>query len=107
VRVYRATPSSRSPLVPVAGFDFRRTERLHVEWAIPGALDSRSARLLGRNGQPVAVNVTLTEREVDGRLMLALDALLAPLAPGDYILEITGTAGGATETRLLGIRVGN
>lgn len=104
--VYRATPSSRSPLVAVAGFDFRRTERVHVEWAIPRALDARSARLLGRSGQPVAVNVTLTEREVDGRLMLALDALLAPLAPGDYVIEVTGTTGGATETRLLGIRVG-
>jgi hypothetical protein len=52
------------------------------------------------------VNVTLTEREVDGRLMLALDALLAPLAPGDYVIEVTGTGGGVTETRLLGIRVG-
>ena len=104
--VYRATPSSRSPLVPVAGFDFRRTERVHVEWAIPRALDARAARLLGRNGQPVAANVTLPEREVDGRLMLALDALLAPLAPGDYVIEITGTIGGATETKLIGIRVG-
>lgn len=104
--VYRATPSSRSPLVPVAGFDFRRTERVHVEWPIARALDARSARLLGRTGQPVAVNVTLTEREVNGRLLLALDALLAPLAPGDYVIEVTGTAGAATETKLVGIRVG-
>jgi VWFA-related protein len=106
-RVYRATPSSRSPLLPVAGFDFRRTERVHVEWPIAKALDARTARLLGRNGQPVAVSVTLTERDVDGRLMLALDALLAPLAPGDYVIEITATSGGVTETRLMGIRVGN
>lgn len=105
--VYRATPSSRSPLVPVAGFDFRRTERVHVEWPIARTLDQRSARLLGRNGQAVAVNATLTEREVEGRLMLALDALLAPLAPGDYVIEVTGTVGGATETRLIGIRVGS
>jgi len=106
-RVYRATPSSRSPLLPVAGFDFRRTERVHVEWPLTRALDRREARLLGRNGQAMAVTVTLTEREVDGRLMLGLDAVLAPLAPGDYVIELTGTAGADTETRLIAIRVGN
>lgn len=105
--VYRATPSSRSPLLPVAGFDFRRTERVHVEWPLTRALDRREARLLGRNGQAMAVTVTLTEREVDGRLMLGLDAMLAPLAPGDYVIELTGTAGADTETRLIAIRVGN
>ncbi len=106
-RVYRATPSSRSPLLPVAGFDFRRTERVHLDFAIAGPLDGRKARLLGRSGQPVAVNVTLTERDVDGALMLAVDVLLAPLAPGDYVLEVSGTKGGVTDTRLIGIRVGN
>jgi VWFA-related protein len=106
-RIYRATPSSRSPLLPVAGFDFRRTERVHVEWPIPQALENRTARLLGRNGQPVAANVTLTERDDNGRIVLSLDALLAPLAPGDYVIEITGTLAGVTETRLIAIRVGN
>jgi len=105
--IYRATPSSRSALLPVAGFDFRRTERVHVDWPITGPLDRREARLLGRNGQPIAVNITLTEREVDGRLMLGLDALLAPLAPGDYVIEVVATVGATTETRLVGIRVGS
>ena len=91
----------------MAGFDFRRTERVHVDWPITGPLDRREARLLGRNGQPIAVNITLTEREVDGRLMLGLDALLAPLAPGDYVIEVTATIGTTTETRLVGIRVGS
>ncbi len=105
--VYRATPSSRSPLLPVAGFEFRRTERVHVDWPLVRALDRRDARLLGRNGQAMAVTVTLTEREVEGRLFLGLDTILAALAPGDYVIEITGTAGGKTETRLIGIRVGS
>ena len=105
--VYRATPSSRSPLLPVAGFEFRRTERVHVDWPLTRSLDRREARILGRNGQPMLVTVSLTEREVEGRLLLGLDAVLGPLAPGDYIIEITGTAGSATETRLLAIRVGS
>jgi len=105
--VYRATPSSRSPLLAVAGFDFRRTERVHIEWPISGPLDRREGRLLSRNGEPKAVNITLTEREVDGRLMLGLDALLAPLGPGDYVIEVTGASGAATARRLIGIRVSN
>lgn len=105
--VYRATPSSRSPLLPVAGFDFRRTERVHVDWPLAQPLDRREARLLGRNGQPMAVSLTLSERELNGGWMLGLDALLAPLAPGDYVIELTGSAGGTTETRLIAIRVGS
>ena len=105
--VYRATPASRSPLVPVASFQFRRTERVRIEWPVGGLLERRDARLLGRNGEPVAVTITLTEIERDGRHVLALDGLLAPLAPGDYVVEVTAAAGGRTETRLVGIRVVN
>jgi VWFA-related protein len=103
--VYRATPSSRSPLVPVASQQFRRTERVHIEWPVAGPLDSREGRLLGRNGEPVAITITLTEITRDGRPVLALDGLLAPLAPGDYAIEITAGVGGKTETRLVAIRV--
>jgi VWFA-related protein len=103
--VYRATPSSRSPLLPVAGFEFRRTERVHIDWPLTRPLDRREARLLGRNGQPMAVTITLSEREAEGRLFLGLDTILGALAPGDYVIEITGTAGTATEVRLIAIRV--
>jgi len=39
--------------------------------------------------------------------MLGLDALLAPLGPGDYVIEVTGASGAATDRRLIGIRVSN
>jgi hypothetical protein len=39
--------------------------------------------------------------------MLGLDALLAPLGPGDYIIEVSGTSRTATETRFIAIRVSN
>jgi VWFA-related protein len=103
--IYRATPSSRSPLVPVASYQFRRTERVHIEWPVAGPLAARTARLLDRNGEPVAITIALTEIDRDGRQVLALDGLLAPLAPGDYVFEVTATVNGQSQTRLVGIRV--
>ncbi len=102
---YRATPSSRSPLIPVASFQFRRTERVHIELPVAGALTSREARLLSRDGGPVAITIALTEITRDGRAVLAVDGLLAPLAPGDYVFEITATGAAGTDTRHVAIRV--
>ena len=101
----RGTPSARSALLPVAGAEYRRTERVHIDWPVLKALDRREARLLGRDGQPLAVSVSVTEREVEGRPSLSADAALGPLAPGDYIIELTVGASGAEEKQLIAIRV--
>ena len=103
--VFRAAPGPRAPLRPVADFQFRRTERAHLEWPILKTLDQRQARLLGKNGQPLAVGATVTEREVNGQPMLAVDVNLAPLGPGDYVIEVTAGAGTDTVRRLVAIRV--
>ena len=103
--LFRGSPAASSPLRPVADLQYRRTERAHLEWILPGALDDRSGRLLGRNGLPLAVPVAVTERTVDGRARLAADINLAPLAPGDYLIEITGVYQGKPFRTLAAIRV--
>jgi hypothetical protein len=103
--IYRAAPGPRSPIRPVAQAQFRRTERVHVEWPELKTLDNRQARLLGRNGQPLAVSVTATDREVNGATFLAADVNLAPLNAGDYVIELVAGSGADSETRLVGIRV--
>ena len=100
--VYRAAPGPRSPIRPVADFQFRRTERVHIEFPILKPLDQRQARLLGKTGQPLAVAATVTERDPQ---TLAVDVNLAPLSPGDYVIELTAGAGAETERRLVGIRI--
>src|SRR5262249_52122124 len=82
--VSRATPSPRSPLCPVAGLEFRRAERLHVDVSLTGDTDRRSVRLLDRKGQPLAVSPAVTDRDTDGHPGLAIDLNLVPLADGDY-----------------------
>jgi hypothetical protein len=103
--LFRATPAPASPLRAVADFQYRRTERVHVEWPIARSLDRREARLLDRTGAPLPVPVNVTERESNGRQVVAADLNLAPLSAGDYLIELTVGSGAATETRLLAIRV--
>jgi hypothetical protein len=103
--IFRATPAASSPLRPAADSQFYRTERLHVEWPILLPLDQRVARLLGRDGRPLAVPVNLTERDQAGQRVLAADLNLAPLAPGDYVVELVAGAGTSEARRYLPIRV--
>jgi VWFA-related protein len=103
--VFRATPSPRAPLRPVADYQFRRTERVHVEWPVARALDGRTARLLSRRGDALPVPVALTERADGDRTVLAADVQLAALAEGDYVIEIVATQGSEKVQRLLAFRV--
>jgi len=105
--VYRATPSPRSPLWPSVGRSFSRNDRLHLEWAMSGPLDSHVGRLLDRRGQPLAVGVTLAEPPNADRPTLVGDVSLAPLAPGDYLVELVVAHAGTTERHLVAIRIGS
>lgn len=104
--LYRATPSPRSPLWPSASHLFTRNDRLHLEWATSGPLDTHVGRLLDSRGQPLAIGVSLTEPPNAPRPTLAGDISLAPLAPGDYLVELVVGKGGATERHLVAIRIG-
>ncbi len=103
--VFRATPSPRSPLAPVTAPAFTRNERIHVEWPVAQALNDRTARLLGRNSSPLAVAVTLTERDGPSGPLLIADATLGALAPGDYVIELRVTAAAGPRTALVAFRV--
>ena len=105
-RLFRAAPGGTAPIRPAADFQFYRTERVHVEWAMKKTLDRREARLINRTGQPFAVPVNLTERTADPAApMLAADILVSPLAPGDYAIELTVASGADTERVYVPIRV--
>jgi hypothetical protein len=77
---------------PTADLRFRRTERVIV--LLPASsTDAASARLLDRAGKPLAIPVTATMRdETDGSRWRAAELALAPLAPGDYLIELTSGA---------------
>jgi VWFA-related protein len=92
----RRGPATGNKEMPTADLRFRRSERLKVE--VPSAVDVTSARLLDRTGKPiVAIPVTANTRITpDGMKWATAELLLAPLAPGDYLVEVV-----AGDTRTL------
>jgi hypothetical protein len=101
--VFRRDPGGVRPAQAVADFAFRRTERVHVEWSTSAPLEQRQARLLDRAGNPLPLPVNIAEQ--NGRV--SADLVLGPLGPGDYLIEITGTAAGKPGRAVVAIRVQN
>jgi VWFA-related protein len=105
VLAFRGTPAAQSVLRPVADFQFRRTERVHLEWPELQPLDQRTARLLDRKGQPLPIEATLTERTAPAGTVLAADVNLGPLAPADYLIDVTVGHGADSEHRVVAFRI--
>jgi VWFA-related protein len=105
LRVFRAAASPRAVPQRAADPVFRRTERVHLEWPVDAAGDARGARLLNRQGEALPVPVAVSERVEGDRTVLTADLQLAPLAPGDYVIELSTTRGGKTTQQWLALRV--
>jgi len=89
----RRGPTTGNRELPTADLRFRRNEQIRVE---SPALSSEpgTARLLDRFGKPLAVPVSIGQRdEPDGSHWLTAQLALAPLAPADYVIEISHGAG--------------
>ena len=86
-----ATTGNRE--IPTADLRFRRSERLRVEVPVPAA-DAVAARLLDRAGNAIPIPVTAAIRDdADGSRWQSAEVALAPLAPGDYLVELAAGTG--------------
>jgi VWFA-related protein len=99
----------RSPLPavtkPAASVYFRRTERMQIRWPVITALTQRDARVLGRDGVPLELAVSVSDLEAAGARFVVVDLNLAPLTAGEYIMEVKGTAAATTHSAMLAFRV--
>jgi hypothetical protein len=86
--LFRRGQSTANRDVPTADLQVRRNEQMRVE--IPAAAaEGVTARLLDRTGKPLAVPVTAAIRnDADASRWLTAQLALAPLAPGDYVIEM-------------------
>ena len=99
--VLRRSVTTGNQPMPTADLRFRRTERIIVE--VPTtATDAGTAQLLNRAGQAMTIPVTAAIRnDADGSRWRTAQLALAPLAPGDYVVEQSA----GTETTLTAFRV--
>jgi hypothetical protein len=95
--LWRRGPSTGLKHMITADPRFQRSERVRVEMPTE-AEGPVSARMLDRLGNPMLVPVQAsTRRDVTGTLTwVVADASLAPLAPGDYTIEVS--AAGVTRS---------
>ena len=103
---FRRGPTTGNQEVPTADVRFRRNETLRVLTPSAAAATPAAARLLDRAGKALAIPVALsTVNESDGSQWLAAQTSLAPLGPGDYLIEISSTSGGSDRRMLVAFRV--
>jgi hypothetical protein len=89
----------------VAVLDCTRTDSVRFEWPLLAALDRRDARLLDRRGRPLAIPVPLSETMGPAIPALVAELVLASLARGEYLVEVTASGAGTTERKLTAFRV--
>ncbi len=91
---YRRGPTTGNRLQPAPSCRFMRTERVHVELPANAGDVLSVAQLVDKTGKPLAIPITRGERSDDaaGQRWLVADLILAPLAMGDYAIEIAVTS---------------
>jgi VWFA-related protein len=103
---FRRGQTTANREVPTADLRFRRSDTLRILAPVAAASSPESARLLDRSGKALPLPVTVSPvEETDGSKWLGAQVALAPLAPGDYLIEITATAGGTQQRTLTAFRV--
>jgi VWFA-related protein len=102
----RRGPSTGLAYLPTADPRFRRTERVRIEVPVAGEGFTGTARLLTREGQPLQVLVNVSNRTDDrGTPLVVAEAVLAPLAAAEYVLELSVVKDGKTEVLTYGFRL--
>jgi VWFA-related protein len=103
--VFRRGPYSGAGFQPTADLRFRRAERIRVDVPLAGSVESVTAQLLDRKGQPLPVPVTTGQHEEEGRRFVTAELALAPLALSDYVIEVSVRRGDKTDKVLTAIRI--
>jgi VWFA-related protein len=105
--VFHRGPATGNVLQPAAGRVFPRSARIRMEMEADAATPVWTAVLLDRNGTRTIVPVTVAERTdaASGQRWLTADLTLAPLGPGDYVVELTTPKGTTQHKTLVAFRV--
>lgn len=93
--VWRRRPATGPAFLKTADPRASRTDRVRFELAATTAGEA-SATLLDRTGKPIGIPLQVAVRDDGGVRWVTVETALAPLAPGDYAVEVK--VGEATRT---------
>jgi hypothetical protein len=103
--IFRRGPFTGTTFQPAADLRFRRQEWIRVEVSKAGASEEITGRILDRTGNALNVPVKVSERAEGGTVWIQAEVALAPLAAGDYLIEIGARGTAATERVLAAFRI--
>ena len=105
--MFHRGPSTGNQVQPANGRVFPRSERIRMEMEADAATPVWTGVLLDRNGTKTVVPVATGERTdaSTGQRWLTADITLAPLGPGDYVVELATAVGNEQKKTLVAIRV--
>jgi hypothetical protein len=101
----RRGPSTGLTYVRATEARFRRTERLRVEVVLPAGASATTGRVLTNQRQALPLIVTVSTQETAGQIVTIGDVTLAPLAIGQYVLELTYEVSGVKASTSYDFRI--
>jgi len=105
VTALRRGPSTGLQYVRADQARFRRTERLRIEVAMPAGAANAAGRVLTMQEQATPLVVTYSTAENNGQTIGIADVILAPLAVGEYALELSYDVNGQREVTTYNFRI--
>jgi hypothetical protein len=103
--LFRRGPFSGPGYVATTDLRFRRVERLRLDVPATAALEMMSGALLDRTGRPLLLPVVLGERIDGASRYVTGELVLASLAIGDYVVEITNRASSPPASMFVAFRI--
>ena len=101
----RRGPSTGLAYVKMTEARLRRTERLRLEVPMPEGATNAAGRILNTQKQALPLTVTYSTQEMNGRTVGIADVILAPLAIGEYSLEVSYDVNGQKEIATYEFRI--
>jgi VWFA-related protein len=105
VTALRRGPSTGLKYVRADEPRFRRTERIRIEVAIPAGAANGAGRVLTTQQQPTALVVSYSTEQANGQTIGIGEVILAPLAVGEYVLELSYDVNGQKEAATYNFRI--
>lgn len=105
ITALRRGPSTGLKFVLAGESRFRRTERLRIETPLPAEATVAAARVLTAQGQPMTLIVNYSREETSGRAFGIAEVVLAPLAVGQYALELSYDVNGQRQSVSYAFRI--